>query len=135
MKGKIMKLNIKNSLRALLFVPVMAFAVSAAVAPMTHANTVRSGAEAATTGTGIENASVGDEDALVLAVTNALLFIIGAISVIMIIVGGIRYVISNGVADKITGAKNTILYAVIGLAIALLAYAIVNFVLNKIIAT
>lgn len=64
-------------------------------------------------------------------VTNVLLFIIGAVSVIMIIIGGIKYVLSNGDASQVTSAKNTILYAVIGLVVALLAYAIVNFVIDS----
>lgn len=63
-------------------------------------------------------------------ITNTLLFILGAIAVIMIIIGGIRYVVSGGDSTSITGAKNTILYAVIGLVVAILAYAIVNFVLT-----
>jgi hypothetical protein len=61
-------------------------------------------------------------------IINVLLFIIGAVSVIMIILGGLKYVLSNGDSSQITSAKNTILYAVIGLVVALLAYAIVNFV-------
>ena len=61
-------------------------------------------------------------------VINVLLFIIGAVAVIMIIIGGIKYVLSNGDSSQITSAKNTIMYAVIGLIVALLAYAIVNFV-------
>ena len=64
-------------------------------------------------------------------VTNVLLFIIGAVSVIMIIVGGIKYVLSNGDASQVTSAKNTILYAVIGLVVALLAYAIVKFTIDS----
>jgi hypothetical protein len=64
-------------------------------------------------------------------IVNILLFIIGAIAVIMIILGALRYVISAGDASKITQAKNTILYAVIGLVVALLAFAIVNFVLTS----
>jgi len=63
-------------------------------------------------------------------VVNVLLFVLGAIAVIMIVVGGIRYTTSNGDSSAITSAKNTILYSVIGLVVALLAYAIVNFVLN-----
>ncbi len=63
-------------------------------------------------------------------VINVLLFIIGVISVIMIIIGGIKYVLSNGDSSQIKSAKDTIMYAVIGLVIALLAYAIVNFVVN-----
>jgi hypothetical protein len=64
-------------------------------------------------------------------VTNVLLFVIGAISVIMIIIGGLRYVISGGDASKVSAAKNTILYAVVGIVIALLAYAIINFVIGS----
>ena len=64
-------------------------------------------------------------------VVNILLFILGAIAVIMIVVGGIRYTISNGESGAITGAKNTILYAVIGLIVAMLAYSIVNFVVGR----
>jgi hypothetical protein len=66
-------------------------------------------------------------------VVNILLFILGAIAVIMIVVGGIRYTTSGGDSSGITGAKNTILYAVIGLVVAVMAYAIVNFVLGAFI--
>jgi hypothetical protein len=64
-------------------------------------------------------------------ITNVLLFIVGAVAVIMIILGGIRYVTSNGDASQVTAAKNTILYSVIGLVVALLAYAIVNFIITQ----
>jgi magnesium-transporting ATPase (P-type) len=63
-------------------------------------------------------------------IVNVLLFILGAIAVIMIVVGGIRYTTSNGDSSAITSAKNTILYAVIGLVVAMLAYAIVNFIID-----
>ena len=57
-----------------------------------------------------------------------LMYAIGVISVVMIIIGGIRYATSGGSADKVKSAKNTILYACVGLAVALLALAIVTFV-------
>lgn len=62
---------------------------------------------------------------------NVLLFLLGAIAVIMIIIGGIRYATSNGDASATKGAKDTILYACVGLAVAILAYAIVNFVITS----
>lgn len=65
------------------------------------------------------------------AVISTLLFAIGIISVIMIIIGGIRYTLSNGDSSQIKSAKDTVLYAVIGLVVALLAYAIVNFVVGR----
>lgn len=69
--------------------------------------------------------------AIVKDVINVLLFIIGAVSVVMIIYGGFRYVTSAGNSDSVTKAKNTILYAVVGLVVALLAFAIVNFVITN----
>lgn len=64
-------------------------------------------------------------------ITNVLLFLVGAISVIMIIIGGLRYVLSGGDSANITAAKNTILYAIIGIIVSLLAYAAVNFVVGS----
>ncbi len=63
-------------------------------------------------------------------VVNTLLFLLGAIAVIMLILGGIKYTTSNGDANQIKSAKDTILYAVIGIIVALMAYAIVNFIIG-----
>jgi hypothetical protein len=66
-------------------------------------------------------------------ISNTMLFVVGALSVIMLIVGGLRYVISGGNSSTVTSAKNTVLYAIIGLIIALLAYAAINFVLSALL--
>lgn len=66
-------------------------------------------------------------------ITNVILLIVGVVSVIMLIYGGLRYIMSGGDSKKVTDAKNTILYAIIGLIISLLAYAIVNFVLTSVV--
>jgi len=63
-------------------------------------------------------------------VINILLYILGAIAVIMIVVGGIRYTTSGGDSSSTKAAKDTVLYSVVGLVIAMLAYAIVNFVVS-----
>ena len=63
-------------------------------------------------------------------IVNTMLFIVGAVAVVMIIFGGFRYIISGGKADSITAAKNTIMYAVIGIIVALLSYAILDFVVG-----
>lgn len=68
---------------------------------------------------------------LIKTVVNVLLYILGAIAVIMIVIGGIKYTTSNGDSSAVTSAKNTIMYAVIGLVIAMMAYAIVNFVIQQ----
>ncbi len=64
-------------------------------------------------------------------VTNVLLFIIGAVSVIMLIIGGIRYTTSGGNSSSVESAKNTILYAIVGLVVAILAYAVVQWVTTQ----
>jgi hypothetical protein len=64
-------------------------------------------------------------------VINTLLYVLGMIAIIMIVIGGIRYTTSNGDSAGTKGAKDTILYAVVGLIIALLSYAIVNFVVGR----
>jgi len=63
-------------------------------------------------------------------ISNTMLFIVGALSVLMLIIGGLRYVVSGGNASSVAGAKNTVLYAIVGLIVALLAYAAINFVLT-----
>lgn len=65
-------------------------------------------------------------------VINVVLGVIGFIAVAMIIMGGISFTTSQGDAAKTTKARNTILYGVVGLVIALLAFAIVNFVLSNV---
>lgn len=62
---------------------------------------------------------------------NVLLYIVGIAAVIVIIVGGLRYVLSGGDPKNTAAAKDTIMYAAIGLAVSLLAYGIVNFVLSQ----
>jgi len=64
-------------------------------------------------------------------ILNVLTFLVGAAAVLMIIIGGFRYVLSNGDPSAATGAKNTIVYAVIGLVVAAGSNAIVNFVLTN----
>ena len=61
---------------------------------------------------------------------NMMLFAVGILSVVMLIYGGLRYILSNGDSKKVDAAKNTILYAIVGLIIALLAYAIINFIIG-----
>jgi lysylphosphatidylglycerol synthetase-like protein (DUF2156 family) len=65
-------------------------------------------------------------------IINVILGVLGLVAVIMIIMGGVTYVTSSGDTVKLTKAKNTIIYSVIGLVIALLAFAIVNFVLQNV---
>jgi hypothetical protein len=69
---------------------------------------------------------------LITTIINVFSAIVGSIAVIMIIIGGFRYVTSAGDSNNVSGAKNTILYAIVGLVIVVFAQIIVRFVLQRI---
>lgn len=64
-------------------------------------------------------------------IVNVLIFIVGVISVIMLIIGAIRYTVSGGDPAGVKGAKDTILYALVGIVVAASAFALVNFVISS----
>lgn len=64
-------------------------------------------------------------------ISNTLLFVLGAVAVITIIIAGVRYTTSHGDPKAVQVAKDTLLYAVIGIIVALMAYAIVSFVVTQ----
>ena len=71
-------------------------------------------------------------DSLVETIIKLFSWIVGVVSVIMVIFGGFRYITSGGDSGKVTSAKNTIVYALVGLAIAALAQVLVLFVLGNV---
>jgi len=79
---------------------------------------------------GDSDTNIGSVWTIVGTAVNWILVAVGIVCVIFIIFGGIRYATSGGDAEKVKKAKNTLLYAIIGLAIALLAAVIVNLVIN-----
>jgi len=128
-----MKKSIRTVIAGLLLVPILALGVSVAMpSDASYAqNGIQDGANAAKTTEQPTNLFEGD--GVFKKITNTALFLIGAISVIMLIYGGIRYTTSGGNAASVTAAKNTILYAIVGIVVAVLAFAIVNFVLGQLI--
>lgn len=113
---------------AAIFTPVaLVPAVGAACDPSAG---IQGGVECSNTGNTPD--TLFGQDSIFTTVVNVLLFVIGAISVVMLIIGGIRYTVSAGDSGNVTAAKNTILYAIVGLVIAFLAFAIVNWVLGAI---
>lgn len=123
-----MKVTIIKKLSAI--VAAFALAVTALLVPVVPANaqsSVQNGINSAK-GQGVPSQLFGD-GSIFTTVVNVMLFIIGAICVIMLIWGGIRYTTSAGNSSSVTAAKNTIMYAIIGLVIAFLAFAVVNWVL------
>ena len=76
------------------------------------------------TGTGVND--------IVHTVITVFSWVVGVVSVIMIIVGGFKYVTSGGESSGVTGAKNTILYAIVGLIIVAVSQVVVKFVLSNV---
>lgn len=116
-------------------VAAFVFAIVAVFTPVTPVNAqcdtdqgIAGGVNCANPGEDVPQTLFG-ADSIFNTIVNILLFIIGAISVVMLIFGGIRYTTSGGNSASVTAAKNTILYAIVGLIIAFLAFAVVNWVL------
>jgi hypothetical protein len=76
-------------------------------------------------------AAEGTVGSLLHTVIDIFSIIVGAVSVIMIIIGGFRYIVSGGESSNVSGAKNTIIFAIVGLVIVVLAQILVQFVLAK----
>ncbi|HSX33043.1 MAG TPA: pilin [Candidatus Saccharimonadales bacterium] len=69
---------------------------------------------------------------IITTAVNIFSIVVGIVAVVMIIYGGFKYITSGGESSNISGAKNTIIYAVIGLVIVAFAQFLVQFVLNKV---
>jgi hypothetical protein cdiviTM7_00647 len=120
--------KLKLILAGLLVVPTVALAVAPAASA--EGDFTLTGGVNSAKGDGV-NENTADPQALVKQFVNIFLFAVGALSVIMLIWGGIRYTTSAGDSNKVQAAKNTVLYAIVGLVVAILAYAIVNMVMSK----
>ena len=83
---------------------------------------------------GITSSDTGENPAdlqtVIQNVIRVLLFIVGAAAVIMLIVGAVRYTVSAGDQQAVANAKNTILYAIVGVIVAVLAWVAVDYVFN-----
>ena len=139
-----MKINIKKAMLTLLAAPVLAAGVAGLVAPHVGAAasdngfglkkgvTSAKGSDQVSCLFGSEKEGCTDGTGIFQTIVNVILFIVGAVAVIMIVIGGVRYTVSNGDSNAVTGAKNTIMYAIVGLVVAIIAYALVNFVVVNI---
>ena len=81
-------------------------------------------------GNGQSNKGLFDNGGIITTVINTMLFIVGLLSVAMLIYAGIRYTTAHGDKSQVEGAKNTMIYAIVGLIVAILGYAIVNWVIK-----
>lgn len=77
----------------------------------------------------------GSVNRILTTIINVFSLVVGIIAVIMIIIGGIRFVLSGGDSNNVSAARNTIIYAIVGLVVVALAQVIVHFVLNRVQGT
>lgn len=112
-----------------------AFAVVATMAPQTsYALDPLANVCNGTSGNVVcENKDKEDPNKVIHNIVNILLYIVGLLSVVMIIYGGIIYATSAGDSGKVSMGKNTLLYAVVGLVVAVLAFAIVQWVFDSLL--
>ena len=92
---------------------------------------VKKGIKTATTAD-MENKSIAGEGGLINILINFLLWTVGVLSVVMIIFSGFRYITSAGDASKTKSAQTALTYSIVGLIVAVFAWAIVNIVLDRI---
>lgn len=129
-----MKKNIIKAIVGILVVPVIAICGMAPATSAAAATTYSSISESADAVKADDQAdSLFGDGGIFIKITNTALFLVGAISVVMLIYGGIRYTVSGGESGAVTNAKNTILYAIVGIVISIVAYAVVQFVVNQLL--
>jgi len=115
---------------------VMTLAIPVAVTLDTYNQVYAQDKTAACEGIKLTGAACTGDDAksklggIVEAVTDFLSVLVGALSVIMIIIGGFKYITSSGDSSKVASAKSTIIYAIVGLLIVVFAQVIVSIAIN-----
>lgn len=80
---------------------------------------------------GVASCDAAPLEARITSIINSLFFVIGAVAVLVLLYGAIRYITSTGDASRVKAAKDTIIYAIAGLVVAILAPAIVGFVIGS----
>ncbi|HEY5550157.1 MAG TPA: pilin [Candidatus Saccharimonadales bacterium] len=137
---RIRTMLLRFSVFLLIFAPALLLAVSVSAQGADIQNSTCTGADTlqvppggtAGSGCGAITTDEGSFNRLLTRIINVISVIVGVVAVIMIIYGGFRYITSGGSPEKVTGAKNTILYGLIGLIIVALAQIIVRFVLKQV---
>lgn len=131
---KIKTLFLTLAMAGSLLVPAVVPAVAHAADPPSIRAGLEKGTCLSATQSGCEE-QVNAEDkinTIIKTIIDIFSLVVGVVSVIMIIVGGLKYITSAGDSNNITSAKNTIMYALIGLAVVALAQFLVQFVLKQV---
>lgn len=122
-----------------LMAPALVPTIAASAACSNIGNQISTGANGAANGTGSASSSCdqgagvdnGSITTLASKIVNIFSLVVGVVAVIMIIYGGFRYITSGGDSGRVGNAKNSLVYAIVGLIIVALAQLIVHFVLNQ----
>ncbi len=95
-------------------------------------NQVCSGLSTASGGTGgcTADGGAGEINNVIATIVNILSAVVGIVAVIMIVIAGFRFVVSGGDSNSVAGAKNSIIYVIVGIVVVALAQIIVHFVLH-----
>ena len=121
-------------MKKIIFLALMSLGVasvlSLSVASTNASAQVSSGINAATTDE-MKNKQIDGSNGVIRTVSNILIWVVGIVAVIMIVWSGFKYITTAGDASKVASAKSSLIYAIVGLIIAILAYAIVNFVMER----
>jgi hypothetical protein len=119
------------TMSALMFMPIL---IPATVHANSATTALCTGSSGQIAGTGSCDGSTATDSVnnIIKWVLNIFSVIVGIAAVIMIVVGGLKYTISGGDSTRVSGAKDTILFAIVGLVVVALAQIIVHFVLSNV---
>ena len=129
-----MNKTLKNIVAGILMVPMIALGASVLTPAPQTVGAVDDPVGSMQKGFDDIDASDTDEStlpAMFQTIINTALYIVGAVSVLMLIYGGIKYTTSGGNTNNVTAAKNTVLYSIVGIVVSISAYAIVQFVISR----
>ncbi|MFA5004362.1 MAG: hypothetical protein WC498_03770 [Candidatus Saccharimonadales bacterium] len=115
----------------LLFV-ILAPQTVAAYSPLGDACSAAGNNSSACANANTQNNPLTGPNGTFVKVTRIIALIAGVAAVIMIVIGGLQFITSGGDSQRVSGARNMILYAVIGLVIIVLAQAIITFIISKV---
>jgi hypothetical protein len=126
---------------SLIVVPSVAFAdafsgstseVCSGVGEVSSSDSTATTSPAVTSSNGCDPNSASELHKVIVFALDLLSIIVGLVAVIMVIVGGFKFVTSGGDSAQVSGARNTILFAVVGIVVVVLAQVIVRFVLENV---
>lgn len=123
---------IKTLKKITLFVAALAVLSTATLSPTVGALNITEQGRSSDSNKRLKNNNSSEDFTTIMQrVISTLLFVLGTIAVIIIVLGGIRFATANGDAGAVKAARNMIVYAAFGLIVAIMSYAIVNFVLDR----